>query len=107
MKHFIALAGAAIVLSCTASAASAQGRNSVERGTRMDTDALRDDVRTNRLEVPGIPWWPSSLPNLRPIQFKRRKAKSRQSQVQEKRRKQPVASGRWNAMLLRKEAKAS
>lgn len=55
MKHFIAVAGAAILLSCVASAASAQGRDSVERGTRMDTDALRDDVRTNRLQVPRHP----------------------------------------------------
>jgi hypothetical protein len=55
MKHFIAVAGAAILLSCAASETSAQGRDSVERGTRMDTDALRDDVRTNRLQVPRHP----------------------------------------------------
>jgi hypothetical protein len=54
MKRFIAVAGAAIVFSCMASAASAQ-RDSVERGTRMDTDALRDDVRTNRLQIPTHP----------------------------------------------------
>jgi hypothetical protein len=54
MKRFFALAGAAIVVLCTVSAASAQ-RDSVERGTRMDTDALRDDVRTNRLQVPSHP----------------------------------------------------
>jgi len=55
MKHFIAVAGAAIVFAYTASPASAQGRDSVERGTRMDTDALRDDVRTNRLQIPQHP----------------------------------------------------
>jgi hypothetical protein len=54
MKRFFALAGAAIVFLCTVSAASAQ-RDSVERSTRMDTDALRDDVRTNRLEIPRHP----------------------------------------------------
>jgi hypothetical protein len=54
MNRFIAVAGAAIVFSCMASAASAQ-RDSVERGTRMDTDALRDDVRTNRLQIPKHP----------------------------------------------------
>ena len=54
MNRFIAVASAAIVFLCAASAASAQ-RNSVERGTRMDTDALRDDVRTNRLQVPSHP----------------------------------------------------
>jgi len=51
----MAVAGAAILLSCAASETSAQGRDSVERGTRMDTDALRDDVRTNRLQVPRYP----------------------------------------------------
>jgi hypothetical protein len=54
MNRFIAVASAAIVFLCAASAASAQ-RDSVERGTRMDTDALRDDVRTNRLQVPSHP----------------------------------------------------
>ena len=42
------------VFLCAASAATAQ-RDSVERGTRMDTDALRDDVRTNRLQIPTHP----------------------------------------------------
>jgi hypothetical protein len=54
MNRFFAVASAAIVFLCAASAASAQ-RDSVERGTRMDTDALRDDVRTNRLQVPSHP----------------------------------------------------
>ena len=54
MNRLIAVASAAIVFLCAASAASAQ-RDSVERGTRMDTDALRDDVRTNRLQVPSHP----------------------------------------------------
>jgi len=64
MKHFIAVAGAAILLSCAASETSAQGRDSGERGTRMDTDALRDDVRTNRLQVPRHP-----LPVEQPLQL--------------------------------------
>jgi len=54
MNWFIAVASSAIVFLCTASTASAQ-RDSVERGTRMDTNALRDDVRTNRLQVPSHP----------------------------------------------------
>ena len=54
MKRLIAVAGAAAVFLCAASAAS-RSANSVERGTRMDTDALRDDVRTNRLQVPTHP----------------------------------------------------
>lgn len=76
MKHFIALAGAAIVLSCTAPAALAQ-RDSVERGTRMDTDALRDDVRTNRLEVPKHPLGAEQPPQ--PAPSSKGKAKSKQT----------------------------
>ena len=83
-KRFFALAGTAIVLLCTVSAASAQ-RNSVERGTRMDTDALRDDVRTNRLEIPRHPLAAEQPPQ--PVSRFERK-----SQVQEKRRKQQLAA---------------
>lgn len=54
MKRLMAVAGAAAVFLCAASAATAQ-RDSVERGTRMDTDALRDDVRQNRLQIPSHP----------------------------------------------------
>jgi hypothetical protein len=39
----------------TASAATADPRDSVDRGDRLDTDALRDDVGTNRLKVPSHP----------------------------------------------------
>jgi hypothetical protein len=38
-----------------ASSAAADPRDSVDRGDRLDTDALRDDVRTNRLKVPSHP----------------------------------------------------
>jgi len=38
-----------------ASPAAAEPRDSVDRGQRLDTDALRDDARTNRLEVPYHP----------------------------------------------------
>lgn len=37
------------------SSASADPRDSVDRGDRLDTDALRDDVGTNRLKVPSHP----------------------------------------------------
>ena len=76
MKRFFALAGAAIVFSCTVSAASAQ-RDSVERGTRMDTDALRDDVRTNRLEIPRHPLAAEQPPQ--PAPRSKGKAKSKKS----------------------------
>jgi hypothetical protein len=87
MKHFIAMAGAAVLISCAGSAASAQGRDSVERGTRMDTDALRDDVRTNRLQVPRHPLTveqplqlvPDPEAKAKPKKAKSSKAKSRQS----------------------------
>ncbi|MCP3470802.1 hypothetical protein NLM33_10765 [Bradyrhizobium sp. CCGUVB1N3] len=39
----------------TASTAVAEPRDSVDRGQRLDTDALRDDAATNRLEVPHHP----------------------------------------------------
>jgi hypothetical protein len=38
-----------------ASAAAADPRDSVDRGDRLDTDALRDDVGTNRLKAPSHP----------------------------------------------------
>jgi len=86
MKQFIAVAGAVILLSCAASAASAQGRDSVERGTRMDTDALRDDVRTNRLQIPRHPLAveqpvqlvPDPEAKAKPKKAKSSKAKSKQ-----------------------------
>ena len=74
MNRFIAVASAAIVFLCAASAASAQ-RNSVERGTRMDTDALRDDVRTNRLQIPQHPIAAEQPPQ--PSPSPKGKAKSR------------------------------
>ena len=76
MKRFIVLAGAAIVFACTVSAASAQ-RDSVERGTRMDTDALRDDVRTNRLQIPTHPLAAEQPPQ--PSPRSKAKAKSKKS----------------------------
>jgi hypothetical protein len=55
MKRLIAVAGAATVFLYTASVVTAESRDSVERGQRMDTDAIRDDVRTNRLQIPEHP----------------------------------------------------
>jgi len=81
MKRFFALAGATIVLLCTLSAASAQ-RDSVERGTRMDTDALRDDVRTNRLQIPQHPIAAEQPPQPAPdsgAKTKPKKARSKKS----------------------------
>lgn len=55
MKRFIAVAGAATLLLCAASAVTAEPRDSVERGQRLDSDAIRDDVRINRLQIPEHP----------------------------------------------------
>jgi len=38
-----------------ASVASADPRDSADRSQRLDTDALRDDVGVNRLQVPSHP----------------------------------------------------
>ena len=55
MRNLIATAGTAILLACTPFAASAEPRDSVERGDRMDRDALRDDIRVDRLKIPHHP----------------------------------------------------
>lgn len=77
VKRFIAVAGPAIMFLFMACAASAQGRDSVERGTRMDTDALRDDVRTNRLQIPKHPLAAEQPPQ--PSPNSKGKAKSKKS----------------------------
>lgn len=55
MRKLIATTGTAILFICTAFAASAEPRDSVERGGRLDRDALRDDVRIDRLKIPQHP----------------------------------------------------
>jgi hypothetical protein len=63
---FIAIAGAAVAFLCMASAVTAEPRDSVERGQRMDTDAIRDDVRTNRLQIPAHPLAAEQTPQRAP-----------------------------------------
>jgi hypothetical protein len=55
MKRVIAVAGVAMVFLCAASVVGAEPRDPVERSQRMDTDAIRDDVRINRLRIPEHP----------------------------------------------------
>jgi hypothetical protein len=55
MKHLIAMAGAAAVLLCAACVVTTQAHDSVERGQKMDADAIRDDVSTHRLQIPTDP----------------------------------------------------
>ncbi len=45
----------AMVWLCLASPVRAEPRDSVDRGSRLDTDAIRDDVRIDRLKVPAHP----------------------------------------------------
>lgn len=54
MRHVLVLISAVIGI-VAASPTMAEPRDSVDRGARMDTDALRDDVGTNRLKVPSHP----------------------------------------------------
>ena len=54
MKCAWLLMGVAVGLAAP-SAAAADPRDSVDRGQRLDTDALRDDAGTNRLQVPSHP----------------------------------------------------
>jgi len=44
-----------VVAMAMASPVAADPRDSVDRGDRLDTDALRDDVSINRLKVPSHP----------------------------------------------------
>ena len=55
MKRVIVAAGVAMVFLYAASVVGAEPRDPVERSQRMDTDAIRDDVRTNRLQIPEHP----------------------------------------------------
>jgi hypothetical protein len=55
MKRFIAAAGSGLIFLCAAFSATAEPRDSVERGQRLDSEAIRDDVRTNRLKTPASP----------------------------------------------------
>jgi hypothetical protein len=59
-----------------ATAAVADPRDSVERSQRMDTDALRDDVRQNRLRVPSHPLVIAPAPAPQPVPIYKRKKKS-------------------------------
>jgi hypothetical protein len=54
MERLITVAGATVFL-YAASAVTTESRDSVERGQSMATDAIRDDVRTNRLQTPEHP----------------------------------------------------
>jgi hypothetical protein len=75
MKRVIVVAGAATMFLCAAATVRAEPRDSVGRGQRLDTDAIRDDVRTNRLQIPEHPI--SAMQPLQPVPSSKEKAKSR------------------------------
>jgi hypothetical protein len=77
MKRFIVVVGATTAFLCAASTVTAEPRDSVDRGTRMDSDAIRDDVRTNRLQVPEHPI--TAGQPLQPAPSSKGKAKSKKS----------------------------
>jgi hypothetical protein len=56
-----------------ATAAMADPRDSVERSQRMDTDALRDDIATNRLSAPAHPLMIAPEPQPAPVSKRKRK----------------------------------
>jgi hypothetical protein len=55
MKRSVVAVGVVLALLGGISAAGADPRDSVDRGDRLDRDALRDDVRIDRLRVPQTP----------------------------------------------------
>lgn len=73
MRRILVLMGTVIAMA-VASPAVADPRDSIDRGNRMDTDALRDDISTNRLQVPSHPR--VIAPTSRPAPVVKRKKKS-------------------------------
>jgi hypothetical protein len=61
------------------SAVAADPRDSVDRGQRLDTDALRDDVGTNRLRVPSHPLVIAPVPQPVPTAKGKKRTKSSDS----------------------------
>jgi hypothetical protein len=97
MKRFIAVAGAAILFMGSASAVTAEPRDSVERGTRLDTDCTAGRC-------------PHESPSDSEASLGGRAACAghprfqRKSQTQEKRREQSIAPDRVNAAPLHGKA---
>jgi hypothetical protein len=67
----------AIFVMMTATSVAADPRDSVDRGQRMDTDALRDDVGQNRLRVPSHPLVIAPAPQPAPISKGKKKSSAR------------------------------
>ena len=63
----------AVLCMTWATAAMADPRDSVDRSHRMDTDALRDDIETNRLSAPAHPLMIAPEPQPAPVSKRKRK----------------------------------
>lgn len=72
-RRLLLLLGAIFAMTA-ATAAVADPRDSVDRGQRLDTDALRDDVGTNRLRVPSHPLVIAPEPQPAPISKRKKKS---------------------------------
>jgi hypothetical protein len=79
MKTLIVVT-AAMVLLCLGSPVRAEPRDSVDRGSRLDTDAIRDDVRIDRLKVPAHPLTAEQPPvQQQPVSTPKARQKSRKT----------------------------
>ena len=63
----------AVLCMTWATAAMADPRDSVDRSHRMDTDALRDDIETNRLSAPAHPLMIAPEPQPAPVSKRKKK----------------------------------
>jgi hypothetical protein len=77
MKRVITAVGVAMVFLCAASVVAAEPRDAVERSQRLDTDAIRDDVRIHRLQIPEHPL--SAVQAPQPTLSSKGKAKSKKA----------------------------
>jgi hypothetical protein len=74
LRSLIVLVG--VIFAIVPAVAVADPRDSVDRGQRLDTDALRDDVGTNRLRAPSHPLVIAPEVQPAPISQGRKKKKS-------------------------------
>jgi hypothetical protein len=71
----LGVAMGAMVLLCLVAPVGAEPRDSVDRGDRLDRDAIRDDVRIDRLKVPAHPLSAEQPPAQQPVSTPKAKPK--------------------------------
>ena len=67
MKIKAAILALIFVGSATVAMAQRDGRDAADRGTRLDSDALRNDISQQRLKVPQHPLWGTPAPEPAPV----------------------------------------